>query len=220
MNVPARTDPIRAEIKAGTKAETKAEKTRQHLLTRGLELVSVRGFGGVSLGEFADHAGLSKSGLYAHFGSLGALQLELLRAAGDLAARAVVEPALSEAPGLPRLHRFFAGFLGWAGRCGLPGGCPFVGAATEYDDLPGPVHDLLARTLRELVGAVAGFIGEAAALGQLRPETDADGVAWQLFGIYSAHHTRARLLQDPDADAWAQGAFEALLTPLKPAETP
>ena len=205
---------------AVTVRATKAERTRQHILARGLELVSLKGFGGVSLGEFAEHAGLSKSGLYAHFGSLTGMQLELLRAAGELAARAVVEPALSEAPGLPRLHRFFTGFLGWAGRSGLPGGCPFVGAATEYDDLPGPVHDLLARTLRELVGAVAGFVEEAAALGQLRPETDADGVAWQVFGVYTAHHTRARLLQDPDADAWAHRAFAALLAPLKPAGTP
>lgn len=202
-----------------TGASTKAERTRQHILARGLELVSVRGLGGVSLGEVAQHAGLSKSGLYAHFGSLEEMQLELLRAAGALAERAVVRPALEEPPGLPRLYRFFGGFLGWAGRCGLPGGCPFVGAATEYDDLPGPVHDLLAGTLRELVGTVARFVEEAVSLGQLRPETDADGVAWGMFGLYTAHHTRTRLLRDPDADRWAHGALKALLTPLKP-DTP
>ncbi len=201
-------------------AATKAERTRRHILARGLELVSVRGFGGVSLGEFAEHAGLSKSGLYAHFGSLEALQLELLRAAGRLAEQAVVRPALAEAPGLPRLYRFFGSFLGWAGRCGLPGGCPFVGAATEYDDVPGVVRDLLADTLRELVGTVARFVGEAASLGQLRPETDAEGVAWGLFGVYTAHHTQARLLRDPDADARAHRALENLLSPLRPLGTP
>lgn len=195
----------------------KAERTRRRILARGLELVSVRGLNNVSLGELAEHAGMSKSGLYAHFGSLTEAQLGLLRAAGSLAEQVVVQPALTEPPGLPRLYRFFDGFLGWAGRCGLPGGCPFVGAATEYDDLPGPVHDLLAGTLRELVGTVAGFLDEAVSLGQLRPEIDADGVAWGLFGIYTAHHTRTRLLHDPDADAWAQRAFEALLAPLKPA---
>lgn len=195
---------------------TKAERTRQHILARGLELVSVQGLNNVSLGEFAEHAGMSKSGLYAHFGSLTEVQLGLLRAAGDLAGQAVVQPALREPPGLPRLYRFFDRFLGWAGRCGLPGGCPFVGAATEYDDLPGPVHDLLAATLGELVGSVAGFLEEAVVLGQLRPETDAHDVAWGLFGIYTAHHTRARLLRDPDADAWARRALGALLAPLKP----
>lgn len=203
---------------AGT--TTKAERTRQRILTRGLELVSVRGFGTVSLGEFAEHAGLSKSGLYAHFGSLEVLQLELLLAAGGLAERAVVQPALSEPPGLPRLYRFFGGFLGWAGRCGLPGGCPFVGAATEFDDVPGRVRDLLTNTLRELVGTVGRFIEEAAALGQLRGDVDADAVAWQLFGIYTAHHLQTRLLRDPDADARAHRALHNLLSPLRPPGTP
>lgn len=208
MNVPARASP------------TKAASTRQRILTRGLELVSVRGLNNVSLGEFAEHAGLSKSGLYAHFGSLEALQLELLRTAGDLAERAVVRPALAEPPGLPRLYRFFGGFLGWAGRCGLPGGCPFVGAATEYDDVPGGVRDLLAGTLQDLVGTVSRFVGEAVSLGQLRPETDADAVAWGLFGIYTVHHTQARLLRDPNADARAYRALETLLSPLRPDGAP
>lgn len=216
MNVPARTNLTEAATE--TRAETKAERTRRRVLARGLELVSVRGLGGVSLGELAEHAGLSKSGFYAHFGSLEGVQLELLQAASRLAHEAVVQPALEEPPGLPRLYRFFGGFLGWAGRCGLPGGCPFVGAATEFDDVPGGVRDLLADTLQGLVGTVAGFVEEAVRLGQLRPETDAEGVAWQMFGLYTAHHTRVRLLRDPAADAWAYGALEALLAPLKPAD--
>ena len=78
----------------------------------------------------------------------------------------------------------------------------------------------MASTLERLIGTVAGFVEEAAALGQLRREVDADDVAWQMFGIYTAHHVQVRLLRDPDADARAYRALEALLAPFKPTDTP
>ena len=143
------------------------------------------------------------------------MQLAILAAAGELAEQEVVRPALAAPEGLPRLRRFFESFLGWAPKSGLPGGCPFVGAAAEFDDVPGPVHDALRDTLENLVGTVAEFIAQAAALGQIRNDVDARHTAWQLFGIYTVHHTLQRLLDDPNADAYAHKAFEMLLAQLQ-----
>lgn len=198
----------------------KSEKTRQYLLARGLELVSVNGLKGVSLGELADHAHLSKSGVYAHFGSMQGMQLALLSAAGDLAEQTVIRPAYEKPEGLPRLRGFFNNLLGWAPRSGLPGGCPFVSAVTEFDDLPGPVNELSVEAVKRLIGNLAELTGRAVALGHLREGVDIVQTAWQLFGIYAMHHTLQRLVKDPDADARAHTAFEMLLEQLgaKPLE--
>lgn len=190
---------------------SKSATTCRHILARGLELASVKGLGSVTLGELAEHTKLSKSGVYAHFGSAQEMQLAILAAAGELAEREVVRPALEAPEGLPGLRRFFESFLGWAPKSGLPGGCPFVGAAAEFDDVPGPVHNALRDTLGNLVGTVAEFIAQAAALGQIRNDVDARHAVWQLFGIYTVHYTSQRPLDDPNADAHAHRAFEMLL---------
>lgn len=187
----------------------KREKTHQRLLRHGLELVSRDGFAGATIGELADRAQLPKSGVLAYFGSSEALQLELERAAAKLARREVVEPALQAPPGLPRLRRLFERWLGWAPRSGLPGGCPFVTATAEFDDAEGAVRDHLVETLEGLIGVFEQTIGEAVARKELDPEVDAKALAWQLFGLYSAHHTMQRLRHDRGADAVALQGFSS-----------
>ena len=194
----------------------KREKTHQRLLRHGLELVSRDGFAGATIGELAGRAQLSKSGVFAHFGSSEVLHLELLRAAAELAQQEVVEPALRAPPGLPRLRRLFERWLGWAPRSGLPGGCPFVTAAAEFDDAEGAVRDHLVKTLGGLIGVFEQTIGEAVARKELDPEVDAKALAWQLFGLYSAHHTMQRLMQDREADAIALRGFETLIRAARP----
>ena len=98
----------------------KAETTHERILIRGLESVSERGLAGVSLGGLAGRAGLSKSGLFAHFRSKEELQVELVRAA-EAALRSEVAPAMGEPEGLPRLRALVGRWLGWAARSGLPG---------------------------------------------------------------------------------------------------
>ena len=194
----------------------KYERTHQQLLRHGLGLVSSYGFGGVTIGELAAQAKLSKSGVFAHFGSSEALQLELLQAAAALAGREVVEPAMQAPPGLPRLRRLFDRWLGWAPRSGLPGGCPFVAATAEFDEVEGAVRDYLVETLEGLLGVFQQVIGEAVELKQLGAETDAKALAWQLFGLYNAHHTMQRLMHDREADAVALQGFEVLIQAAQP----
>lgn len=196
----------------------KREKTHQRLLRHGLELVSRGGFAGVTVGELANRAKLSKSGVFVHFGSSEALQLELLRAAAELARREVVEPAMQAPPGLTRLRRLFDRWLGWAPRSGLPGGCPFVAATAEFDDVEGAVRDHLVETLKGLLGVFERVIGEAVERKQLAPDVDAKALAWQIFGLYSAHHTMQRLMRDKEADAVALQGFETLIEAARPTQ--
>lgn len=196
----------------------KREKTHQHLLRHGLELVSSHGFAGVSVGELADRAKLSKSGVFVHFGSSEALQLELLRAAAELARREVVEPAMQAPPGLTRLRRLFDRWLGWAPRSGLPGGCPFVSATAEFDDVEGTVRDYLVETMKGLIGVFERTIGEAIDQKELSNDVDAKALAWQIFGLYSTHHTMQRLMRDREADAVALLGFEILVQASRPSQ--
>jgi AcrR family transcriptional regulator len=194
----------------------RSESTHRRILESGLEMVSERGLAGVSLGGLAERAGLSKSGLFAHFRSKEELQVELLRAAEEALWREVVEPAMGEPEGLPRLRALVGLWLGWAARSGLPGGCPLYSAAFELDDAGGPVRDYLTESKREWTGMLEGLVEEAMALGHLRGDLDAARFVWQLEGIYLSHHISQRLMRDPEADARAHAAFEELVASSQP----
>jgi AcrR family transcriptional regulator len=198
----------------------KGTTTRQRILEQGLELVSQEGFTGISIGRLAERTQLSKSGLFAHFGSLETLQLEVLRHAAELAQKDVMEPALLEAKGLPRLQKYFERLLGWAARSGLPGGCPFVSASFEFDDVEGPVREYVVEALGGMLEFFQRLILEAVAEKQLSKKVDAKYITWQILGIYTTHHTMQRLMRDPDADKVAKRAFQSLLSPYLLANSP
>lgn len=193
----------------------KGTTTRQRILEQGLELVSQEGFTGISIGQLAERTQLSKSGLFAHFGSLETLQLEVLHHAAELARKEVMEPALLEAKGLPRLQKYFERLLGWAARSGLPGGCPFVSASFEFDDVEGPVREHVVATLDRMLEFSQQFILEAVEEKQLSKDVNAKYLAWQLLGIYTTHHTMQRLMRDPEADKMAEQAFQILISPYR-----
>lgn len=190
--------------------------THHRILERGLELVSERGLTSVSLGALAERAGLSKSGLFAHFRSKQELQVELLRAAEQPLGREVVEPTMDTPEGLPRVRALIKQWLGWAARSGLPGGCPLYSAAFELDDAEGPVRDYLTQSKREWSGMLEGLVKTAVASGHLRVSLNAAQFVWQLEGIYLAHHVSQRLMRDPEADARALAAFETLIAASLP----
>ena len=197
----------------------KTQATHQRILGHGLEIVSEHGLAGVSLGALAARAGMSKSGLFAHFRSKEELQVELLRAAEE-ALRREVALAMGEPEGLPKLRALFGRWLGWAARSGLPGGCPLYGAAFELDDAEeGPVREYLTRSKDGWTGMLEGLVDEAVVLGHLRQGLDAARFVWRLEGIYLAHHVSQRLMREPDADARALEAFEDLVASSLPGRT-
>jgi AcrR family transcriptional regulator len=194
---------------------SKGERTRRHATTVALELATTVGIEQVTIGTVAERSGLSKSGLYAHFGSRTAMQLAALDEAG-VRSRAVLEGVDDLPPGLERLRGFFSRWLGWWAEAELPGGCPITAALYELDDVPGPVRDHVQQEVERLLAALADHARDAVAAGELREDTDVDQLAWELQALYLAHHTSTRFLHDPRATERAMVAFEALVDRNRP----
>src|SRR5512143_3621128 len=132
----------------------KGDQTRAAILDVALAQASRSGFESLTIGSLAERAGLSKSGLFAHFGSREELQVAAIEAAAARFTESVFRPALKARRGLPRLRALFDHWLDWTSRSGLTHGCPMQAAAIEFDDRPGPVRDAVvehfARLEREL----------------------------------------------------------------------
>jgi AcrR family transcriptional regulator len=135
----------------------KGDRTRARILDEAVELASVQGLGALTIGPLADRLGLSKSGLFAHFRSKEALQVETLEHAAELFRADVTEPIRAVPDRADRLRVFFARWIAWLEDSGLTGGCPILAAAVEFDDVPGPVRDAAARQLGELQSLIAKF---------------------------------------------------------------
>ena len=198
----------------------KGEQTRTLILNEAVALASQVGLEGLSIGALAGRLDMSKSGLFAHFGSKEDLQVRTLRRAQELFLEQVVSPALKQPQGLPRLRALFSSWLAWLeSNDDLPGGCLMLAASAEYDDRPGAVRDLLVAGQRELRGAIAKSIRLAIDEGQLEPQTDPWQLTFELFGIVLAAHHDLRLLGDARARERAGDALERLIDARRP-ETP
>jgi AcrR family transcriptional regulator len=197
----------------------KGQQTRHDILGEAVALASEHGLEGLTIGSLAARLGMSKSGLFAHFGSKEDLQLATLQNARERFERVVFTPALSAPRGLPRLRELFRRWLAWSDDSSIPGGCVIIGATTEYDDRPGPVRDSLVASQQDLRRALERAVELAVAEGHLHPETEPEQFAFELFAIvYATHHDR-RLLRNPAATQVASKAFEALVarnTPRPP----
>jgi AcrR family transcriptional regulator len=190
---------------------TKGLETRDAILLRATELASQVGLGGLSIGALAEDLELSKSGLFAHFGSKENLQIQVLEHAAMDFTEAVVRPALKESRGEPRMRALFERWLAWDKDGLLPGGCVFVAAATELDDRPGPVRDRLVELQRLWLDLLAGSFQEGILAGRFRSDADPDQFAQDLHGVMLAFHHAMRLMADPEAESRARRAFDALI---------
>jgi hypothetical protein len=123
----------------------------------------------------------------------------------------VVNPALARPRGLPRLRALFVHWIDWTESADLPGGCPMIGGAVEFDDKPGPVRDTLASGQRAWIGTLTRAARQAVEQGQLAPDTDVEQIAFELFGIALVVHHHRRLLGYDKARARALAAFEKLV---------
>lgn len=190
----------------------KGEKTRDAILNDAVRLASQVGLEGLSIGALASRTGMSKSGLFAHFGSKEDLQLATLERAEGLFEEEVFNPAMSFPRGLPQLRALVDHWLAWLeGTQSLPGGCLLISAASEYDDRPGPVRDRLAHGQRELRGAIAKAVRAAADEGELDASVDPWQLTFEIFGIVLAAYHERRLLDNRRASDRARRAFDRLV---------
>jgi AcrR family transcriptional regulator len=159
------------------------QRSRQAILTGASELATIEGLEGLSIGRLADHIGMSKSGLYAHFGSKEELQLATIDAAQEIFEREVVNPALEAPEGIARVLAYTEGYLSYLDRHVFPGGCFFASVAAEVDSREGRMTD----RLRDLMGGgvqwLAGLLREAQARGEVDPGADADQLAFEIDAL-------------------------------------
>lgn len=189
----------------------KGDETRQRILHHAMAIASEVGFEGLSIGGLAKTADMSKSGLFAHFESKEDLQLQVLATARRSFVDTVVSPAVREPRGEPRVRALCENWLAWEEGLAAPGGCPFVVAAVEYDDRPGPVREAVVASHRDLIEAISTAATIAVGEGHFRADLDTEQFAFDLYGIFLSFHLYYRLLRDPQARNRARAGFERLI---------
>ncbi len=195
-------------MEAAIHEPTKGERTRAVILEQAARLATVEGIEGISIGGLAAVTGMSKSGLYAHFGSREELQLATIEAARTSFIREVVVPVLSTVPeGRERLLALCEGFLSYVERRVFPGGCFFVATSAELASRPGAVHDRVAAYQRQWSELLRQTAGEAHAKGELPADVEADQLAFELGALLAGANIVAVLHSDDTAIERARRAI-------------
>lgn len=195
---------------------SKGEDTRERIVTRAFQLAGRDGLEGLTIGALADELKLSKSGLFAHFGSKEDLQIAVLDFASSRFTERVLVPSFKAPRGLPRLNKIFENWVGWLTDSSMPGGCFFQQANVELDDRVGRPHDTLVEQQKNLVDALAKSVQLAVDEKQLKKDTDARQVAFEFEGIMMALNMYYRLMKDRRAVERAESAFKRLLASHQP----
>ena len=193
-----------------TRALPKGQQTRAAILDAALALASQIGLEGLSIGALAEVTGMSKSGVFAHFGSREELQISVVREYHVKFEEEVFRPALLVERGLPRLRALFDH---WLKRVSveIDSGCLYISGAVEFDDRPGPVRDALLTMVRTWQAALERAIRAAVDAGHLHPSTDAGQLLFEIHGLILALHHDARFLRNAGAEQRARCGFERLI---------
>ena len=199
----------------------KGELTRAAILDVALELSSRDGLEGLTIGVLADRMNMSKSGVFAHFGSREDLQLEVVKLYHHRFEQEVFFPSVREPRGLPRLQSMFDR---WLQRVSveIASGCIYISGAVEYDDRPGPIREELVKMVQAWQDALRRAARQAIEVGHLRPDTDAEQLVYEMYGLILALHHDARFLRNAGAVERARRGFERLIenyrNPSRPAQ--
>ena len=189
----------------------KGRQTRATILDAALALASHMGLEGLSIGALAEVTQMSKSGVFAHFGSREELQISVVREYHAKFAEEIFEPAMKVARGLPRLRALFDR---WFKRVSIEidAGCIYISGAVEFDDRPGPVRDALVSMVQTWQNALERAIRIAIDEGHLRADTDPQQLLFEVHGLILALHHDARFLRRPGAEVRARAGFENVLS--------
>jgi AcrR family transcriptional regulator len=193
----------------------KGERTRQSILERAVDLASLEGLEGLTIGRLADELKMSKSGLFAHFGSKEELQLAVIQAASERYVNEIFRRALGEPRGYPRLLAICRSWLDYVRNRTFPGGCFFAAASFEFDGRPGPVRDTVRRLMDEWIAALQKAVRMTQDEGHFGPEVDAAQLAFELNALFFGANFAYHLLDDSDALNRAWRACESRLESLR-----
>ena len=186
---------------------SKGESTRAAILDRAIDLASAEGLDGLTIGRLAAEQELSKSGLFAHFGSKQELQLAVVEAAAARFREAVIDPCQEAAEGAPRLHAMAAAYLAHLDSGAYLGGCFWAATSAEYDDRPGPVRDAIA-------GALDAWLGELERQARIAGAADPERLAFELYSIVMGANSRYRLSGNRRVFDYARETIQRLLAEI------
>ncbi|HMJ56505.1 MAG TPA: TetR/AcrR family transcriptional regulator [Polyangiaceae bacterium] len=188
----------------------KGEQTRAAIVEAALELAGRDGLEGLTIGLVADRMRMSKSGVFAHFGSREELQIAVLKEYEKRFVEDVLLPSLNEPRGLPRLEAMYGR---WIDRISveISSGCIYVSGAAEYDDRPGPIRDELVGMIRSWQAELVRAIKQAIEVGHLRAETDPMQLVFVLQGFVLSVHFNTRLMHNKDSVTRARSGFSQLV---------
>lgn len=200
----------RAAVRAAPRALAKGRQTRAAIVEQALHMAAQVGLEGLSIGSLAEAVGKSKSGVFAHFGSREGLQIAVIEAYYARFEDEVFQPALKKPRGLPRVRALFDHWMRHTS-AELDSGCIFISGAVEFDDRPGPVRDALAQAVDAWIGAMTRAVAQAVEEGQLRPDTDARQVVFEIHALILALHYEARFMRRAGSPGRARQGFSNIL---------
>ncbi len=197
------------------RAMQKGQQTKQVIVDAALGLATQIGLEGLSIGVLAEVTHMSKSGVFAHFGSREELQISVIREYFNRFEQEVFVPAMREPKGLPRLQALFAN---WMKRVAveIQSGCIFISGAVEFDDRSGPVHDALASSVKTWLQAVHRTVVQAKACGHLDENANEQQIAFEIHGLILALHYEARFLKYPGSIDRAVQGFNNIVARSSP----
>jgi AcrR family transcriptional regulator len=193
------------------KRRSDGERSRDAILEQAARLATVEGIGGLSLSRLADAVGMSKSGLFAHFGCKEELQLETIEAASAVFAAHVLEPAATAETGLERLRRLVDGYLRYLQVETFPGGCFFASVLAEVDTQPGPVRDRLVEFLGDWLGRLETAIADAQREGAIDGSEDVAQLTFELEAALLLANTQYVVARSPEPIERARRAISRRL---------
>jgi AcrR family transcriptional regulator len=197
----------------------KGELTRAAILDVALDLASRDGLEGLTIGLLADKMNMSKSGVFAHFGSREDLQLEVLKLYHHRFEQEVFFPSVKEARGIQRLQAMFAR---WVKRVSVEvaSGCIYISGAVEYDDRPGPIREELMAMVGAWQGALLRCVKQCIETGDLKECTDPQQLVYEMYGLILALHHDGRFLRIPGSLERAGKGFERLIETYRNPQSP
>jgi AcrR family transcriptional regulator len=202
--------PLKGRLQRDRSALQKGQQTKAAIVDAALGLATQIGLEGLSIGALAEVTQMSKSGVFAHFGSREELQISVIREYHARFEQEVFYPAMEQPRGLPRLRALFAN---WMKRTSveLDSGCIYISGAVEFDDRPGPVRDALAGSVNTWHAAMKRAIAVAREEGHLRADVEDEQMLFEIHGLILALHYEARFLQSTGAIERANTGFENIL---------
>jgi AcrR family transcriptional regulator len=196
--------------------ETKGQRTRNSILEVAAALATEEGLDPLSIGRLAEAMGMSKSGLFAHFGSKEELQLATVDHAAALFVAEVIDPARSAPKGLARIWALCDHMIGYSERQVFPGGCFFAATSFEFNNRPGPVRDRIESMIRSWLSYLEHAVEQAQEAGELDPKVSAREIAFQLDAFAQASNAQYQLFRHPQVFDDARRAIQERLESLRP----